>query len=68
MRARCPGLKSGLQADPDPAVQGGGQLSLGGGQGSSPAVILDTLLNISGPQTPFFINKGRKPFLPTFCV
>lgn len=30
MRTRCPGLKSGLQADPDPAVCGGGQLSLGG--------------------------------------
>lgn len=27
-----------------------------------PAVILDTLLNISGPQTPFFLKQGRKPF------
>lgn len=62
MRARCPGLKSSLQADPDPAVWCGGQLSLGGGQGSHPAVILDTLLNISGPQTPFFNKQRKKTF------
>ena len=54
-RARCPGLKGALQADPDPAVWGGGHLSLWGRWPGlkSCCVFLDKLLNISGLHTPF---------------
>lgn len=47
-RARCPGLKSALQVDPDPAVWGGGHWP----GLKSCCVILDKLLNISGLHTP----------------